>query len=316
MQPSLDNYVTLCQSYSAFLLGVGGVAITILTLVLTLSRDHSEKDVMPYLVAALLICAATCFVGTHLLNETASLGGTEPMTVRRSGEMPAGSPPGIIRFFWIAEVNIFIASLAFLFALALITLVYSDDGKTELVVNAAFTLFFSTPVFALMWVCNSVTLLGSSQMDLASAASRWAFAVMTFLSYWATGRPGRIRQLPFFVPIAVSIISMWWFGLTAEARRAPDLADMHFLTMGAAIPAGAFAGTAAKLLLLRRDALLLGRSPDKVEVISEANAAASVCPLVPFIEQEKPGFSCEIPDEKRVNETIEQDGAGDGKSRG
>jgi hypothetical protein len=111
------NYLKLAEQYSSFLVAVGSVSITALVLVLSLdwkSKDEtrSAERVSPaFLVATLVVATVCCFIGAHMMAETAAFleyvkGANPPL----SGERP----------FLLASTNIFIATALVLFALMLL----------------------------------------------------------------------------------------------------------------------------------------------------------------------------------------------------
>lgn len=64
------DYQKLSEQYASFLVAVGGVSITVLTLVLSLSPNPkdpppAEGDSRSFLVVALILAALSCFIGAQ-----------------------------------------------------------------------------------------------------------------------------------------------------------------------------------------------------------------------------------------------------------
>jgi hypothetical protein len=116
------DYQKLSEQYAGFLVAVGGVSITVLTLVLSLGTETvaPEVNLRSFLVAALLVATVTCFVGAHMMAETAAFIECD------KAEHPT-SPSGQ-RLFVLASLNIFIASILVLFALMLLP---TSSGKVH-----------------------------------------------------------------------------------------------------------------------------------------------------------------------------------------
>src|SRR3569833_1412505 len=116
-----DNYSLLAQSYGSYLIAIAAVCVTVLTLVLTLGKAKGERLVLRFLVAALVVATVACFVGGHLMPEAAAVP-TPHCTAKLAAILR--QPIAGIRLFYIASVNIYVAAVMFLYALALLTLAY------------------------------------------------------------------------------------------------------------------------------------------------------------------------------------------------
>ncbi|HEX8922236.1 MAG TPA: hypothetical protein VF766_12225, partial [Pyrinomonadaceae bacterium] len=78
------DYVKLSEHYGGFLIAIGGVSITVLSIVSTLGLDPAERESLPaeeikllefrslFLSAALIVSTVCCFIGAHMMAETAS----------------------------------------------------------------------------------------------------------------------------------------------------------------------------------------------------------------------------------------------------
>lgn len=102
------DYLKLSEQYASFLVAIGGVSITVLTLVLSFNPESARPELTAFLVAALIVATVSCFAGAHMMAETAAY--ITYFKERVSGE----------RLFLLASTNIFIAIILVLFALMLL----------------------------------------------------------------------------------------------------------------------------------------------------------------------------------------------------
>lgn len=128
------DYLKLSEQYASFLVAVGGVSITVLTLVLTFGSESLTPKVnsRSFLVAALVVATVACFIGAHMLAETAAFISNAKEKAKEIAERkqdntsqlgPLPSPEEIVsgvRLFLLASTNIFIAIILVLFALMLL----------------------------------------------------------------------------------------------------------------------------------------------------------------------------------------------------
>ena len=70
------DYLKLSDQYASFLVAVGGVSITALALVLSFGSESIRRVprvfLVAALVAALVVATASCFIGAHMMAETAA----------------------------------------------------------------------------------------------------------------------------------------------------------------------------------------------------------------------------------------------------
>ena len=103
------DYLKLSELYASFLAALGGVSITVLTLVLGLSLQPVAGNLSRFWVAALSVATISCFTGAHLMAETAAF-------ISRSKESLVGA-----RLFLLASINIYIAAMLLIFTVVLLT---------------------------------------------------------------------------------------------------------------------------------------------------------------------------------------------------
>lgn len=131
------DYSKLSEQYGNFLIAMGGVSITILTVILTFSSK--KKNI--FLVAALIVSTISCFTGAHMMAETAAF-------VSKYKDISSGE-----RLFLLASTNIFIAVVLVIFALMLLPII-----SLKVDVPSIKPISFSVFVFVIIAVLNSVVL--------------------------------------------------------------------------------------------------------------------------------------------------------------
>lgn len=160
------DYAKLSEQYASFLVAAGGVSITVLTLVLTLGAEPAQTDnlslhQMPleqaeqwplqysrtFLAAALLVATACCFIGAHMMAETAAY---FTYSKEKEAERPLGE-----RLFLLASTNIFIAVILILFALALLPAASARVDAYSVRPISLLSLVL-IPAAALFWMCLAV----------------------------------------------------------------------------------------------------------------------------------------------------------------
>lgn len=113
-------YFTLAQQYASFLSALGGISITVLTLVLALPRPPVDRKAYSVLIISLILATFACLTGAHLMSETAAF--APPIPVK---DGPTGLGP-----YLNATVNICIAPMLTGFSMFLLPKVYFD-AKTN-----------------------------------------------------------------------------------------------------------------------------------------------------------------------------------------
>lgn len=199
------DYLKLSEQYASFLVAVGGVSITVLTLVLSFGSDTrppTKVNSRSYLVAALIVATVSCFIGAHMMAETAAFIEFHKNTNPLPGD----------RLFLLATTNIFIAIILVLFALTLLP-------TTSRRVHAASIAWISGGIFlvivvvALYWL----TLAGYYRMSVPqNGRAIWVPILIGFLwggLLWFFSKSKRyLRPMVIFAPSALStVISLIWF---------------------------------------------------------------------------------------------------------
>lgn len=153
------DYLMLSQQYANFLVAVGGVSITALTLVLSLSGKSKAKmglaegTARAFLVAALSVATVCCFIGAQMMAETAA-------SISFLREHPPAPPCDDLllhlgqRLFLLASTNIFIAAVLVLFALMLLPTVSGEKQAANLSV-ISFSVFALIVLGAIYWMIRA-----------------------------------------------------------------------------------------------------------------------------------------------------------------
>jgi predicted permease len=148
------NYGKLAEQYGSFLVAIGGVSITVLTLVLAMwhlkpdsstSRENeADANNRSTLIKALMIATFCSFVGAHLMAETAAFVGAK------------GNEFGVKQFVW-ASINIFIGVPVVMFAVMLLAREYKKDNQRLTGIRSiASWVFRAVVVCVFWWMCASV----------------------------------------------------------------------------------------------------------------------------------------------------------------
>jgi len=142
------DYQKLSEQYASFLVAVGGVSITVLTLVLSLGQS-SRPDLTEYLVATLLVATVSCFIGAQMMAETSA-----SIIYHKKMESEGTSikdPPLGERLFLLASTNIFISVLLVAFASMLLPAASGKVNPTN-IKPVAVLIFALVLAGALCWL--------------------------------------------------------------------------------------------------------------------------------------------------------------------
>lgn len=161
------DYGKLAEQYASFLSALGGVSITVLALVLSFGSETNKSsegkssgagatdvNYRPSLIAALIVATVTCFVGAHLMAETAAFA-SHHWQIKVDGDpLPVKSGA---RLFLLASINIYIAILLVIFALMLLTAEYSKRNRDAIGIRRISLCVFGAVILsAFLWMFLSV----------------------------------------------------------------------------------------------------------------------------------------------------------------
>lgn len=159
------DYVKLSELYASFLIAIGGVSITVLSIVSAIGSDaektQTEELASSFLGAALIVATVSCFIGAHMMAETAAfirhfreLTKAQPMKIntRRWGT-EEWTPSVAINFgkrlFLLATTNIFVSVILVLFAIVLLP---AAKGTARNILPVYFMIFASVGGGTLYWM--------------------------------------------------------------------------------------------------------------------------------------------------------------------
>jgi len=138
------DFLTLTKQYGGFLAALGGVTITVLTLVLSLDREKVRSNSHKFLVAALIVATLTSFTGAHLMAETAA-------SISKAKEEKSGA-----RLFLLASINIYLSTILTIFVLMLLPVDYNIQNA-EVVTAISASVFLCVICSALRWMYLTAT---------------------------------------------------------------------------------------------------------------------------------------------------------------
>lgn len=217
------NNIELAKSYGQFMVALGGVSITVLTLVLTLRKEIADQRLFFFLNAALTVAAIVCFVGAHGMAEVSAIPEVELFGARR--------------LYMVTSVNVYMAAALFLFALMLLPRVY--DGHMPVGLKAIpFWSFIGIEIGAMAWMVSFIAQLDHpySRHGLISAG----VTALLILAYEpkADATTGFV-SFPFWVSITFSGASLVLFASTFQLLIEPQWFDVMFYCVGMALPSTA-----------------------------------------------------------------------------
>jgi hypothetical protein len=142
------DYIKLSEQYASFLSALGGITVTVLTIVLAIKKTSKPK-LFSALVSALVVATLACFVGAHLMAQTAALTKKKEPVVQAAAasqtqkaeqlgdkqQRDAGSAedkkPMVARHFVYASVNVYFALMLVAFSLMLLPETYIRVSEKE-----------------------------------------------------------------------------------------------------------------------------------------------------------------------------------------
>jgi hypothetical protein len=181
------DYAKLSGQYASFLVAVGGVSITVLTLVLGLSSAQSTLDTLTetgrnarvFLIAALIAATVSCFIGAHMMAETAAFF-THREKKELEEELPDEIPLGR-RLFVLATSNIFIAITLVLFSIVLLPTATGEVGLAASLKLISLVVFLGVVLGALCWMA----LAAIDRMEVGDKG--WRALAVAFVAGLLTG---------------------------------------------------------------------------------------------------------------------------------
>lgn len=208
------DYAKLSGQYASFLIAAGGVSITVLTLVLSLNSAHNPlepltepgKTARVFLIAALIAATVSCFIGAHMMAETAAFFTRCEKKPPEEG-LPDETPLGK-RLFVLATSNIFIAVNLVLFSIVLLPTAIGDDQLAARLNRISLVVFLGVVLGALCWMfLSAIARLGLGKNSrYAIAIALTAGLVTAILCYTSKELWPQVTFVFIIVITAVSLI--------------------------------------------------------------------------------------------------------------
>lgn len=210
------DYSKLSEQYASFLVAVGGVSITALTLVLGLSSPPTtltEENARLFLVAALIAATVSCFIGAHMMAETAAFFTKLPQETL-TDKIPLGQ-----RLFVLATSNIFIAITLVLFSIALLP---TATGKADLAVKLKpiLNVVFLGVVFgALFWMAfAAIDRMGVGKAGWYAIAFAVGAGLLTVIIFYTSEELW--PQVTFIFIVTFTVVTLLYFAVTFKIGKA------------------------------------------------------------------------------------------------
>jgi hypothetical protein len=223
------DYPKLSGQYASFLVAVGGVSITVLTLVLsfnpyekTAAPNISEalietgKTAQMFLVAALIAATVSCFVGAHMMAETAAFFSetkSADETKRQLGQ----------RLFVLATTNIFIAIALVLFSIVLLPTATGKPALAATLRLISLVGFLGIVLGALIWMA----LAAIDRMDVGNWGWIPAVLIGIGIGYFYYKSKELWPQLTFIFIVGVTAASLIYFAIIFKFEKARKLIARH-----------------------------------------------------------------------------------------
>ena len=192
------DYLKLSELYASFLAALGGVSITVLTLVLAIVRTPAVENLRGFWVGALFVATISCFTGAHLMAETVAF-------ISGSKNLLVGA-----RLSLLASINIYVAAMLLIFAVVLLT--------AEYVKWISVLVFPFVLLIALFWMFGTATSRFDPPDDLqARKAAIWAIVCGSIIGIvmgawaWSQKYTDVLLFASFCLPVCSAAFSFFYF---------------------------------------------------------------------------------------------------------
>lgn len=215
------DYGKLAEQYGGFLVAIGGVSITVLTLVLSiwhLKRSPEENDTVstassnrPALITSLIIATFCCFVGAHLMAETSAF--ISSITQGTALKANVGA-----RQFLLASINIFIGVTVVMFAVMLLATEYRKEDESSPGIRTMSMLVFCAVVGSVLW-WMFFTIVARMPVSNEIWLSYVAVALVAFVGGLLVGLATLLKRSwtltgTFFLIVGFTFFSLIYFSLS------------------------------------------------------------------------------------------------------
>jgi len=179
------NFRKLAEQYASFFTALGGVCITVLTLILALERVPNRADLHSALVASLIVATVVSFIGAHLMAETAA-SIRQPTTGVGENPVQDEEPPQWVggRLFLLASINIYLGAILTSFSLMLLPAAY-DKLNARDITMITLAVFLVVLISAYYWMDRYFVSRIKPMEQLPLNPSRWQKASVIAVSLMA-----------------------------------------------------------------------------------------------------------------------------------
>jgi uncharacterized membrane-anchored protein len=216
------DFRKLAAQYASFFTALGGICITVLTLILALDRDPIRADLHSALVASLSVAILISFIGAHLMAEMAA-------SIRQpaaSGKTPSPSLPAQSpypdketppwaggRLFLLASINIYLGVILTSLSLMLLPAAYNKRNARDITVitlSAFLVVLFSAYYWMKRYFISRIRPLGSEG---------------------ESPKPSR-KQKTFVIAVSLAVSAAIFFPLTRKYAQAIEFIILIGLSAG------------------------------------------------------------------------------------
>jgi hypothetical protein len=240
------DFRKLAGQYASFFTALGGVCITVLTLILALERVPNRADLHSVLIASLVVATVVSFIGAHLMAETAasirqpvpSVGNPLPLPTPQNPVYQKETPPWVGgRLFLLASINIYLGAILTTFSLMLLPAAYDKLNARELTL-ITLSVFMVVSVSAYYWMDRYFAFrmrplgLGYEQKPPKPSLRQKGVVIVFSVAASAVivftrGDTARkyVQAAEFITLIALSASSGFYFNRIYHQKQQPELRD-------------------------------------------------------------------------------------------
>lgn len=229
------DYQKLSELYASFLAALGGVSITVLTLVLTLYPKPIAGNLSRFWVAALFVATISCFTGAHLMAETVAF-------ISKSDKRLTG-----VRLSLLASINIYVAVMLLIFTVVLLT---AEHVKWISLLVFPLVLFIT-----LSWMYRTAISRFDPVDPQAKTAALWAIIigllVGILMGIWAASRLSEEWFLfaSFVLPVVSTAFSFCYFAWVFKSDEQDGNLNVWLYSFAIALPCISLFGAGMGLVL-------------------------------------------------------------------
>lgn len=233
------DYLKLSELYAGFLASLGGVSITVLTLVLTLYPKPVAGNLSRFWVGALFVATISCFTGAHLMAEAAAF---MNKFIGDNNKLMLGA-----RLSLLASINIYVAAILLIFTIVLLT--------AEHVKWISVLVFVLVLLITLIWMYYTASSRFVPKHPQAKKAALWAaitgLIVGIVMFIWAMSRlfEEYLLVVSFVIPIVATAFSFCYFVRILKSGKQDWNLNVWLYSFAIALPCVSLFGAGVGLVL-------------------------------------------------------------------